>query len=96
MPGRIVDALSRIPRPPLALAVGAAAVACFGFALLVGWLTAGTKVELQHAKPVGGNVQVAAIPLLGAAAPLPAAPKAQTGAKTPAAPRTPRLIVGSG
>ena len=63
MPGRIVDALSRIPRPPLALAVAIAAVASFGLALLVGWLTAGTKVELQRARSVHGNVQVASTTL---------------------------------
>ena len=96
MPPRILDAVSRIPRPPLAFALALAALATFGLALLVGWLTAGTKEELQQATPLQATANVPAIPLLGRAAPLPAAPKGRIAARQPAAPRLPRLIVGSG
>ena len=96
MPARIVDAVSRIPRPPLAVALALAAVASFGLALLVGWLTAGTKEELQRATPLHATANIPAIPLLGRATPLPAAPKVRIAARRPAAPRLPRLIVGSG
>jgi hypothetical protein len=96
VPARIVDAVPRIPRPPLAFALALAALASFGLALLVGWLTAGTKEELQRATPLHATAKVPAIPLLGNAAPLPEAPKVRIGARSPAAPRLPRLIVGSG
>ena len=96
MPARIVDAVSRIPRPSLPYALALAALASFGLALLIGWLTAGTKEELQRATPLHAAANVPAIPLLGGAAALPAAPKARSTARHPAAPRLPRLIVGSG
>jgi hypothetical protein len=96
VPARIVDAVSRIPRPPLAFALALAALASFGLALLVGWLTAGTKEELQRATPLRATANVPAIPLLGRAAPLPGAPKVRIPAKGPGAPRLPRLIIGSG
>ncbi len=93
---RIADAVSRMPRPPLALVAGLLALACFGFALLAGWLTAGTDEQLRRPGVVDRGTNVRATPLFGPAAALPPPPKRAATASAAPKPVIPKVIVGSG
>jgi hypothetical protein len=85
---------SRFPRPPLALVVALAAASVFGLALLIGWLTAGTRENLRHVERRNA-VAVPQLVLLGTAARLPAPPPARRARVSHPAP-VPKVIVGSG
>jgi hypothetical protein len=64
----------RLPRPPLALVVGLAAVAAFGLALLVGWTTSPRHEELRKPTLLGQPPAVQRLKVLGSAAAFPNAP----------------------
>jgi hypothetical protein len=85
---------SRFPRPPFTLVVALAAASVFGLALLIGWLTAGTRENLRHVERRNA-VAVPQLVLLGAAVRLPAPPPV-TRARVSHAPPVPKVIVGSG
>jgi hypothetical protein len=95
--GRRLDAVrARLRRSPLTLVASLAAAFVFAVALLVGWATAGTREDLQRARPLPSPKASPRLVLLGSAAPLPPAPprRSTTAATKPA--KVPRLIVGSG
>jgi hypothetical protein len=86
---------SRFPRPPLTLVVALVSALVFGLALLIGWVTAGTRENLRHVER-RNQVAVPQLVLLGSAARLPAPPPPRKRARTSHAPPVPKVIVGSG
>jgi hypothetical protein len=93
--GFVHSVRERLTRPSFTLVALLAATLAFGVALLVGWATAGTREDLRRAHELPGAKPVPRLVLLGAATPLPAAPRERIARKN-APPNVPRLIVGSG
>jgi hypothetical protein len=95
--GRRLDAFRAwLRRSPLTLVASLAAALAFGLALLVGWATAGTREDLQRARPLPAEQAPPKLVVLGRAAALPKAPPGRPRARVPSPDKTPRLIVGSG
>jgi hypothetical protein len=92
--GRSIGGLGRIAHPPAALAVAVAALAAFGILFAIGRATAGTASGLRTARPIALDGTAPRVPLLGRAAPLPAAPAARVAAAAPLAPQV-RPAAGS-
>src|SRR5262245_54278774 len=65
----------RLPRPPLALVVGLAAIAAFGPSLVIGWSTSPRREELRKPTLLGKAPPVPRLKVLRAAAAFPDAPK---------------------
>jgi hypothetical protein len=95
--GRRLDAFRAwLRRSPLTLVASLAAALAFGLALLVGWATAGTREDLQRARPLPAEHAPPRLVLLGRAPALPKAPPARPGTRVRNPAKVPRLIVGSG
>ena len=86
----------RLTTPPLTLVASLTAALAFGVAVLVGWVTAHTREDLRHARPLPRANAPPALVLLGAARALPPAPPPRSAARTARPAKVPRLIVGSG
>jgi hypothetical protein len=87
---------ARLRRSPLTLVASLAAALVFAAALLVGWATAGTREDLQRARPLPSPKAPPQLVLLGGAARLPSAPPRRPTAAVSSPAKVPRLIVGSG
>jgi hypothetical protein len=85
---------SRFPRPPLTLVVALVAAFVFGLALLIGWVTAGSRENLRHVDR-RTPAAVRQLVVLGSAAALPAPPPRRR-ARASHSPSVPKVIVGSG